>query len=597
MIAINNAVIPMKNKTKNIIAVIAIILVFAVGYLVFGGGLQKLRDGGSKPIVLEVDFDQAIQEDASESPLKALGLDDSVTLQDTLAALEAGSKDERVKVLVARIGTGTMGFAQRQDVRDAIARFRKAGKKAYAFSETFGEVANGTGNYYLATAFDKIFLQPAGDVGLTGMIAETQFLRGTLEKLDVGVRGGHRHEYKNAFNTFTESKMTPAHREAMEALMQSFQQQIVLGIAQGRKMSPEQVQTLIDNGPYLAQQAVEAGLVDKLQYRDEVYDAAKDEAGKDARLLYLRSYLKKRGNPYKKGETIAVIYGVGGVQRGESSNNPLTGANIMGSDTVSAAFRAAADDDKVKAIIFRVDCPGGSYVASDTILREVARARKKGKPVVVTMGNVAASGGYFVALSADRVLAQPGTITGSIGVLNLKFLTNGLWGKAGVTWDSAQMAKNANMWSSHSDYTPEQFAKFNAWLDRVYDEFTTMVANGRKLPKERVLEIAKGRVWSGQDAVALGLVDELGGFNRAIEVAREVAKISADDDVKLVRFPKSKTLLDQLSGEKPENSERAAIHALVKAVAPLRPAMQLVEKMNEPAGANVMAMPDTEIVD
>jgi protease-4 len=236
-------------------------------------------------------------------------------------------------------------------------------------------------------------------------------------------------------------------------------------------------------------------------------------------------------------------------------------------------------------------------VASDAILREVARARKKGKPVVVTMGNVAASGGYFVALSADRVLAQPGTITGSIGVLGFKLLTAGLWGKAGVTWDLAQTAKNANMWSSQTDYTPEQMAKFNAWLDRVYAEFTDKVATGRKLPKERVLEIAKGRVWSGQDALRLGLVDELGGFTRAVESAREIAKISPKKDVKLVRFPKPKSLIEQLRGDKPENSEKAAVHALVKALEPLRPALQIAEKLNEPAAATVMAMPETEIVD
>ncbi len=588
----------MKTRTKNIIALTALVVVFALGYLLFGGGLAKLRDSSSKPIVLEVDFDQSIQEDNSDSPFKALGLDEGeTTLQDTLAALEAGAKDERVKVLVARIGTGSMGFAQRQDIRDAIARFRKAGKKAYAFSETFGEVANGTGNYYLASAFDKIFLQPAGDVGLTGMIAEPQFLRGTLEKLDVGLRGGHRHEYKNALNTWTETKMTPAHREATETLLRSLHGQIVAGIAEGRKMSAEQVQSLIDNGPYLAQQALEAGLVDKLQYRDEVYDDARGEAGKGSRLLYLGSYLKKRGHPYKKGDTIAVIYGVGGVQRGESSNNPFTGANIMGSDTVCAAFRAAADDDNVKAIIFRVDCPGGSYVASDAILREVARARKNGKPVIVTMGNVAASGGYFVALSADRVLAQPGTITGSIGVLNFKLLTAGLWGKAGITHDLAQTAKNANMWSWQTDYTPEQTAKLNAWLDRVYEEFTSAVANGRKIPKERVLEIAKGRIWSGQDALNLGLVDELGGFGRAIEVAREVAKIPANKDIKLVRYPKAKGLMEQLTGGKPESSEKEAARALIKALEPLRPALQIAEKLNQTEGASVLAMPETEITD
>lgn len=584
-----------RSTTKNIIAITALVAVLALLYL-FLGGFAKLRDLSGKPIVLEVDFDQAISEDSSASPLRDLGLTRRLTtLQDTLAAIEAASKDERVKSIIGRVGTGVIGLAQRQDLRDAILKFRKSGKKAYAYSETFGEFSGGTGNYYLATAFDKIFLQPSGDVGLIGARAEVPFFRGTLDKLEIVPRGGQRYEYKNALDTFTEKQMTPAYREAMTGLVGSLHQQIIAGIAQGRQMDPGQVQSLIDNGPYLAQQALEARLVDGLRYRDQVYEMAKKEAGKDAKLLYLDTYLNRRGNPYKKGERIALIYGVGGVTRGESNHNPFDESDVMGSDTVCAGFRAAAKDDNVKAIIFRVDSPGGSYVASDAILREIMRAREKGKPVIVSMGNVAASGGYFVSLAADKVIAEPGTITGSIGVLALKLLTTGFWNKLGVSWDSTQTARNANMYTNLTDYTPEQWAKFNAWLDRIYIDFTDKVAKGRRLPKERVLEIAKGRVWSGQDALRLGLVDELGGFTRAVESAREFAKIPAGKSVKLVRFPRPKSIFEALGGKTPESSETTMVRAAIKAIEPLRPALRVLGKLNQSPDAEVVAIPEIEI--
>ena len=576
---------------------ITLVLLFVLGCGALIGIIALMRsDFSSKPIILEADFDRLMVEDSSVSPFARLGLNNQITLQDTLAAIEAGARDPRVKVLVARVGNGQMGLAQRQDVRAAILRFRAAGKKAYAFAETFGEFSSGNGSYYLATAFDKIYLQPSGDIGLTGLRIEPPFVRGTLEKLEVVPRGGQRYEYKNALDLYTEKKMTPAYREAVDALLQSVHRQIMAGISEGRGIELAKVQEIIDRGPYLAREALEAKLVDDLRYRDEVYGMARADAGRNARLLYLHAYLVKRGNPYKKGDpSIALIYGVGAVRRGESADNPFTGDVSMGSDTVCAAFRAAADDSKIKVILFRVNSPGGSYVASDAILREIARAREKGKKVVVSMGDVAGSGGYLVALAADTVIAEPSTITGSIGVLALKFLTQGFWNKLGVTYDSAQTGRNAGFWSSLSDYSPEELAKFNAWLDRVYVEFTDLVANGRRMPKERVLELAKGRIWSGEDAQRLGLVDELGGFAHAVERAKEFAGIPANKTVKLVDFPKPKSLLETLSGKAPENSEKAVFQALVETIAPLQPLLREVQKVNQPAGASVLEAPKPEI--
>ena len=305
---------------------------------------------------------------------------------------------------------------------------------------------------------------------------------------------------------------------------------------------------------------MDAKLVDGLAYRDEVYDQLKKKGGDGAEFLYLHKYLERAGRPHDKGKTIALVYGVGGVSRGKSDYDPVQGSQNMGSDTVAGAIRAAAADKDVKAILFRVDSPGGSYVASDTIWREVVNARKAGKPVIVSMGDLAGSGGYFVAMAADKIVAQPGTITASIGVLGGKMLTSGLWDKVGLSWDEVHQGNNATMFTGTHDYTPAEWARFEAWLDRVYIDFTSKVADGRKLPKEKVLEIAKGRIWSGQDAKSLGLVDELGGYDTALNLARKAANIADGEDVRMIVYPRPKTLLQSLlQRQGPNNSDKEAV--------------------------------------
>jgi protease-4 len=287
-----------------------------------------------------------------------------------------------------------------------------------------------------------------------------------------------------------------------------------------------------------------------------VYDQAKKNAGEGTEFLYVTKYLEAAGRPHQSGKTVALIYGVGSVQRGKSNFDALTGGGSMGSDTVTAAFRAAVDDKDVKAILFRVDSPGGSYVASDAIWREVVRARKAGKPVIVSMGDLAGSGGYFVAMDADKIVAQPGTITASIGVLGGKFLTSGLWKKIGLSWDQVHEGANATMWTSTMDYSPAEWARFEAWLDRVYTDFTTKAADGRHLPKDKLLQIAKGRIWSGSDAKNLGLVDDLGGFDEAISLVKNAIGVAPSEDVKIEVFPRKKSLLQTLIAGSPDNSEQ-----------------------------------------
>jgi protease-4 len=565
---------------KGLLVLVLVIAVF--GAVLVGAGV--LVSGSGKPSVpkraiLEVDLERGIPEMAPDDPFAVFGGERPMTLRDVVDALEKAGDDPNVVGLVARLGAAPIGVAEIQEIRDAVTAFRAKGKFAAAYSETFGEFAPGNGAYYLATAFEEIWLQPSGDLGLNGLVAESAFVRGALDKLGVTPEFGQRHEFKNAMNTFTEKTFTDAHREATKTLVESLYGQMVKGIAEGRKMTEAEVRTLVDRGPFLGPEALEARLVDGLAYRDEVHAKLKEKGGAGAKLFGLQAYLKKEGRPHAKGKrTIALVYGVGGVARGKSSTNPLTGGQTMGSETVAKAIRTAVADDDVAAILFRVSSPGGSAVASDTIWREVVLAKKAGKPVIVSMGDVAASGGYWVSMHADRIVAQPGTITGSIGVLAGKMVTPAMWEKVGLTFDQVEVGANANMWNASRSFSPAEWARFNAWLDRIYDDFTSRVAEGRNLPKERVLEIAKGRVWTGEDAKAIGLVDELGGFATALKLAKEVAKIPAGEKVRVAVFPKEKSpleaLAEKLSGE---GEEESSFTALVRLLEPIRPALRQIE--------------------
>ncbi|HYN42321.1 MAG TPA: signal peptide peptidase SppA [Thermoanaerobaculia bacterium] len=565
---------------KGLLVVVLVIAVF--GAVLVGAGVLLSRKGAPtvpKRAILELDLERGIPETSPDNPFAAFGGERPLTLRDVVDALEKAGDDPHVVGLVARLGAAPIGVAEIQEIRDAVKAFRTKKKFAVAYSETFGEFGPGNGPYYLATAFDEIWLQPSGDLGLNGLVGESPFLRGVLDKLGVKPEFGQRHEFKNAMNQYTETKFTDAHREATKTLIESIYGQMVKGIAEGRKMSEADVRALVDRGPFLGPEALEAKLVDGLAYRDEVHAKLEAKGGAGAKFFGLQAYLKKEGRPHAEGKrTIALVYGIGGVVRGKSSGNPLTGGQTMGSETVAKAIRTAVDDDSVAAILFRVSSPGGSYVASDTIWREVVLAKKAGKPVIISMGDVAASGGYFVAMPADKIVAQPGTITGSIGVLAGKMVTPAMWEKVGLTFDQVEVGANANMWNASKPFSTAEWARFNAWLDRIYEDFTSKVAEGRKLPKERVLEIAKGRVWTGEDAKAIGLVDELGGYATALKLAKAAAKIPAGEKVKVAVFPKEKNPFESLAARMSgEGEDESSFTALVKLIEPLRPMLRQIE--------------------
>jgi protease IV len=526
-------------------------------------------------IILNIDLTQGLAEGPREDRLLRLLVGPKPTLRDVLDAIETASNDPRVKVLLARVGDDELGLARTQELRDAIAAFRAKGKFALAFADSFGEFGPGTRPYYLATAFDEILLQPMGNVGLTGFYAEVPFFKGTLDLIGVSPEFDHREEFKTAMNSLTETKMTPPHREEVDALLSSISGQIVHGIAEERKLPESAVREAIDRGPFLAEEARDAKLIDRLAYRDEVLAEARAHSGSGAELTSLTTYLDRAGRPNREGATIAVIYGSGLIERSTRSDNPLTGSNVMAANEISRAFRAAVRDSAVRAILFRIDSPGGSVVASESIWREVVFARERGKPVIVSMGDVAGSGGYYVAAAADKIVAEPATLTGSIGVLAGKLVVSDLFKKLGVSTDSAQIGANAAMFSSTSDFSARAHSRLEAFLDDTYRGFKDHVASGRHMTQEAVEEVAKGRVWTGEEAKARGLVDELGGYSEAIRLAKQAAKIPGDASVQLTVFPREKTPLeliyDRLAGKDNDESAAAsgAIERSLKTMGPL----------------------------
>jgi protease-4 len=521
-----------------------------------------MRQRRTGPLILELDLTEGIAEGPPQDPVSALLTIRRMRLPDLLEGLRRASGDDRVRALVVKVGGSRIGLAKIQEIAAAIRDFRQSGKLTVAWAETFGDFVRGNLPYYLATGFDRIYLQPSGTLGLTGVAVEQVFLHGALEKLGIDFQSAKRHEYKSAADQLTETGFTGPAREAAARLAESVTQQLAAAIAEGRKKTTEEVRALIEHGPFLAAHALEEGLVDGLSYRDEVYDQLHKEAGLDATLLYLHRYqrshaltnLPRRLQWNPREQFVAMIYAHGAIRHGRSGRGGPGGGG-MGSDTVAAALRAAASDERARAVVLRVNSPGGSYTASDVIWREVVRVRAAGKPVVVSMGDVAASGGYFISAPADVVVAQPGTITGSIGVILGKPVLQDMFGRAGVSTDTVAEGANATMFSSSRPFSEAEWDRINVWLDAVYADFTEKVASGRRMTAERVHELARGRVWTGADAVANGLADETGGMSDAIAIARKRAGLRDDAPVRV--YPRLGPL-DQLRPAESSEARPAA---------------------------------------
>ncbi|MGA2803176.1 MAG: signal peptide peptidase SppA [Acidimicrobiales bacterium] len=481
-------------------------------------------------ILLELDLTGAIVEDVGSHPVERLMNRRRLALRTLVSRLASAAEDPNVVGLLAKLGATSISLAQAQELADAVARFRAKGKEAIAWAETFGELGRGTTAYMVATGFGELWLQPSGSIGLMGAAAAGTFVRGALDHAQVEPLFSQRHEYKNAPDTFLRTEFSEAHREATERLVESAYEQVVAAVSAGRRLAPARVRELMDTAPIPAAQAQEAGLIDHVGYRDAVREAVDRHWPEKPALLYVSRYERRWDNVRRaiqsRRPAVGLVEAIGPIRLGRSKPGPV--GRAAGSDTVAAAFRAAVKNESIKAIVFRVNSPGGSYVASDTIWREVCRAREASKPVVVSMGDVAGSGGYFVAMAADVIVAEPATLTGSIGVFGGKLRTSGLFERLGVNIETLGLGQHALMFSSQTGFSEDEWAKLDEWLDFVYEDFTAKVARGRSMTREAVHELARGRVWTGADAAARGLVDELGGLRRAVEIARERSGLPPD---------------------------------------------------------------------
>lgn len=516
----------------------AIIVTFVVLFIaaIIWAAVRPRHLIGKSVLVMDVNGD--IEDQSPLSVLATLTGNGPTVLHTYIDALDAARTDPHISGLVVRIGPLNTGWAKVEELRQHLLEFQKSGKPNICY---LGYDGIGNPEYYLASACSQVWLVPTDPVSITGMMAQALFLRGTLDKLKIVPEVYHIAEFKTAYNTYTEKKFTPAHREEVESVLTGVYDQYVTGAAQSRHMDRAKFEALVAGGPFNGRQAVRDGLVDRLAYWDQVQGYFKGRPGgwNPISLDRYSNYLRGSSGP-----RIAVVYATGEIVSGDSGTSPTSGT-VMGGDTIAAALRRARNDKNVRAIVLRVDSGGGSVVASEVIRREVELAEER-KPVVVSMSDLAASGGYWISVPAAKIVAEPNTETGSIGVLAGKMNLSGLYSMLGLSTDSVATSDNATLFSDQQNFTPAQQAYIQKSLEETYATFTQTVAADRHMTVDAIDKIAKGRVWTGAQAKQLGLVDYLGGLDRAIGVAKQLANIPASQSVSILRLPRPKSLLDQL---------------------------------------------------
>ena len=554
------------SKTSKVLLIVGgiLLVVFVVGII----SLALLAESLGRPsvpdnsvLVLSVsgDLPDYIPEDQFA---KALGMNQGQSFTSLLTQLRKAKVDNRVQGVLLDINFPGIGWGKADELRDAIKEFKTSGKPVYAYMEL-----GMNREYYIATAADKIFLPPSGDLYVNGFAAEAMFYKGSLDKLGIEadvIQIGPK--YKNAPDQYTKKEMGEGQREVINAVLDEYWARFTGGIAESRKKSAEDIAAIIDNAPYNARQAKELGLIDDAIYQEQVYDELKNRLGykADDKLRTVK------GGAYREvpsdslglnsGERVAIIYASGAINIGRSNDGPF-GGSMVGSDTVVAAVNDAANDTSIKAIILRVDSPGGSALASDLMWYALENAKAK-KPVVVSMSDVAASGGYYIACNANKIVAEPSTITGSIGVFMGKPVVKGLYDWLGVTNEYVMRGKNSGIFRETEKWTPEERAKMEEGANNIYfNNFLPKVAQGRNMDAERANSLGQGRVWTGTQAKENGLIDEFGGLEKAIDVAKELANLPADKDVRRVVVPAPRPFFETIFGNQEETQTTADIKA------------------------------------
>ncbi|MBI3406023.1 MAG: signal peptide peptidase SppA [Acidobacteria bacterium] len=499
--------------------------------------------------ILVLELNDTLEEQKAGGVLAALFEAPPTVMHEVQDAILTAGDDDRIKGLVLKITSPGSGWAKLQELRGTIGVFRKSGKPTICYLN--GDTP-ANHDYYLATACDQVWMVPTATLGITGLMVQSTFYRGTFEKLGIYPDMYGFYEYKTARDQYTEKKYTAANKEMVTSLMTSIYNQYVTDVVKSRKFEREKFEELVKKGPYLTSEAVSEKLIDKAAYWDEVQDYFKKKSGEWKPVALSRYSREVRNLGLDK---IAVVHATGIILVGKSDYSPSAGF-VMGSESVAADLRAARQDSSVKAIILRVDSPGGSAVASEIIRREVQLADKV-KPVIVSMSDVAGSGGYWISMSGRKILADPSTLTASIGVVYGKLNVSGLYNLLGLSTDSVQTSENAGLNDTQHNFTPAQKEIVIKSMQSIYDNFTKGVAEGRKLKLEEVLKIAKGRVWTGEQAKGLGLIDEIGGFDRALALARSEAKLDALAKIQVVRYPEEKPWWAELLGKEDSQNVRS----------------------------------------
>jgi len=512
--------------------------------------------------VLELDLREGISDQASTNPFAAFS-GSSLSVMSIVDTLAQAEKDNHVKVLLVRLPEGGLTPASADEIRQAIRRFRAAGKPVIAHSQGFQPIGTVISSYMVGASASELWMQNTANFQASGFAADSMFLGRAFDKYGVRADFEQRYEYKNAVNQYTQSDFTEPHREAMTAWMTSIYDSAIANAAQDRKTTPLLLKTALEAGPYSAPQALSLKLVDKIGQAEDAEAEAKRRAGGKAEILEFDDYAASQGERVGSGrDAIAIVGGEGAILTGRGSSSGFGGGSSIHSDVTAKAIYDAIEDKSVKAIVFRVSSPGGSPEASEQILAAVRAARKAGKPVVVSMGAYAASGGYWISSEADWIVAQPSTLTGSIGVFGGKFVVADALARFGVDLRGISVGgEYADAFAATQPFTAPQRAAFAASMDRTYEEFVTRVSTGRHIPVARVREIARGRVWTGAQGKALGLVDQLGGVTEAVGKARSLAGIPDDRSVRFKRFPAQKSPWEAFSEAFGVSGEAA--HALI----------------------------------
>jgi protease-4 len=530
-----------------IMRIVVTLLVIIVIAAIFDYRSHRVAPG----TVLMVKVDGSVNERGSAAVVGKVRGGHETALNVVRSAINKAIRDSRIAGLAVEIIDPSMELAEAQELCGLIKRFADSGKWTSAYIETAGEFEPGNLAYMVASAAGDVSMMPRGEINLVGVQMRELFIRGTLDWIGVKPQMDAIGIYKSAKNLFTEKDFTPAQREEDQALVDSSYQQLVDQIAKQRHLDSATVTALVNRAPLDASGATAGHLVDKLEYEDEFRDRVKHRAGKDSDVMDYGDYDRPRLLPsFSHKDRIAVGYGVGQIERGAGGFDPLLspGGSSMGSDTMAEAFKSAREDDTVRAVIFRINSPGGSVVASELIRRQVELTARK-KPVVVSMSSYAASGGYWVATPAKKIIANPGTITGSIGVLGGKFNVAPAAAKVGITTAAVSHGQNVSIFDEFTDFTPDQQKLLrDQLLGSVYQDFIKRVSDSRHLSIEEVERIAQGRVWSGDQALGIKLVDSLGDFDAAVKEAKAEAKLPPDQQVEIEELPEQPGLAEELLG-------------------------------------------------